>query len=87
MKCAEGAGEADSFVGADEEGAEGLWGGGHVNVARGGVDAVDEVVEGVEGFGGEDAAVVLLLGWLLLLLGGGGGGHHGGVVLFLWGFG
>jgi hypothetical protein len=55
-----------------------------VNVARGGVDAVDEVVEGVEGFGGEDAAVVLLLGWLGLWLGGGRGGHHGGCVLFLW---
>lgn len=44
-------------------------------MARGGVDAVHEVVQRIQSFGGQDAAVVLLRRLLLLLCG--GGGRHG----------
>ena len=42
-------------------------------MTRGGIDAIDEMIEGVESFGGEDAAVVLLLGL---------GGRHGYFLFF-----
>jgi len=73
---AKGAGEADTFVGSNEEGTDGEWtdiivvavvvGGGTVDVIRkttgGKIETIYEVIECVESFGGEDAP------WLLLLL-------------------